>query len=74
MIISNLIRLTPLLLAVGLATGNAQPGEYCKAATKVSALPFSATSSTGKDGVWFKTEGIQNGTDVILEIQGKKRT
>jgi len=57
---------------VGLAAGNAQPREYCKAATKITALPFSATPSTGKDGVWFKTEGIPNGFDLKLEIQGEK--
>jgi hypothetical protein len=72
MIVSNMIQLAPLLLAVGLATSNAQPSEYCKVATKVSTLPFIATPSTGKDEVWFKTEGIQNGADLVLEIQGKK--
>ncbi len=30
------------------------------------------TPSTGKDGVWFKTEGILNCTSLILEIQGVK--
>jgi len=66
------IRLSAFLLAMGLAIGNAKPGDqdYCKTATKVSALPFSATPSTGKDGVWFKTEGILDGTDLILEIKG----
>jgi hypothetical protein len=52
--------------------GNWQPSDYCKTATKVSALPFSATPSTGKDGVWFQTEGILDGTSLILEIQGVK--
>ena len=57
---------------MGPAIGNAKPGDqdYCKTATVVSALPFSTTPPTSKDGVWFKTKGILDGTDLMLEIKG----
>ena len=43
------IRLLSLSLALALGIANAKPSDYCKAAMKVSTLPFSVTPSTGKD-------------------------
>ena len=43
------IRLLSLSLALAIGIANAKPSDFCKAATKVSTLPFSVTPSTGTD-------------------------
>ena len=48
------IRLLSLSLALALGIANTKPSDYCKAAMKVSTLPFSVTPSTGKDELTSK--------------------